>query len=168
MSGKWGLGYFNTDAPVGVRVWATPALGIDIGVGFESVENYWYDPETEPENPEKVNATSFWFEVGFPYIVFPSERANFFLRPGFQLGMIDDRNFGFWDDTGFDAKWTIMTFSLTPGAEVFIGENFAIEAGHGIALEITSQPDELGGESFTDIRTFDASLAYLGFHFYFK
>jgi hypothetical protein len=72
-----------------------------------------------------------------------------------------------------DAKWTKISILLTPGAEVFFGDNFSLEAGHGIAIDMLSVPDEEGipeyraGESETSIRSFDASVTYLGFHYYF-
>lgn len=32
--GKWGIGYFSTSAPVGVRRWVDESMGFDAGVGF--------------------------------------------------------------------------------------------------------------------------------------
>jgi hypothetical protein len=164
MTGKWGLGYFSSDAPVGARFWVNEKVGIDIGVGFEATQDMWSpDPGTVPES--KKTFTSFWVEAGVPFVVFPGDRANFFVRPGGQIAILDDRAYG----TGqLDETWTVITLSLTPGAEVFFGEHFSLEAGHGVALTITSPPDAVSSESFTDINTFDASVTYLGFHFYFK
>ena len=169
MTGKYGLGYFNSDAPVGARFWASERLGVDIGVGFESVQEMW-SPDPGNVDATKESFTSFWFEAGFPYVVFPGDRANFFIRPGVVLGILDDRVYGTVteDGNGLDETWTQITFSLTPGAEVFFGEHFSLEAGHGIQIQITTPPDAISDESFTDIKTFDASVTYLGFHFYFK
>jgi hypothetical protein len=167
MTGKYGLGYFHNDAPVGARIWATPKLAIDIGVGVEA-KNVWMLTATDTS---KETATSFWFEVGFPYVVIDGDRANFFIRPGFMMGMLDDRVYGTGD---LDKKWTLMSFSLAPGAEVFFGDHFSLEAGHGIAIDMLSVPDEDGipeyrrGETEMTIRSFDASVTYLGFHFYFQ
>ncbi|MBD3402670.1 hypothetical protein GF420_07225 [candidate division GN15 bacterium] len=168
MNRKYGLGYFNTDAPVGGRIWVSPTIGIDLGVGFEGKTIY---ESANGGDPEKSTATSFWFEAGVPIVVFPSERANFFIRPGVQVASLDNRIYG---EGPSDAKWTRITPSATLGAEVFFGDHFSLEAGHGIAVDITSVPDEDGitevrrGESETEFRTFDASIAYLGFHFYFR
>ncbi len=165
MTGKYGLGYFNTDAPVGARFWVAPKVGIDVGVGFKMEDVY------VGAQPEKQTASSFWIEAGVPFVIFPSERANFFVRPGVVLGLLDDRSYG----TGnLDSKWTLLSFSLTPGAEIFFGDHFSLEAGHGIALDMLMVPDEDGiptyrrGETETTVRSFDASVTYLGFHFYFK
>jgi len=173
MTGKWGLGYFSSDAPVGGRFWLNERVGLDVGVGFELTDTYVTNPNsTGPEDAQlKESATSFWLEVGAPIIVMPTERANFFLRPGVIFASLDDRAYG----TGeLDTKWTQVTLLATPGAEVFFGEHFSLSAGHGIAVDILSVPDEEGipefrrGESETNIRSFDASVTYFGFHFYFQ
>lgn len=173
MTGKWGLGYFSSDAPVGGRIWLNEKIGLDIGVGFEMRDQYVPNPNTTgPADAEmKESATSFWFEVGAPIVVMPTERANFFIRPGVVFAQLDDRTYG----TGvLDSRWTQITLLATPGAEIFFGDNFSLTAGHGIAVDILSVPDEDGipeyrrGESETTIRTFDASVTYFGFHFYFQ
>ena len=169
MEGKYGLGYFMSDAPVGGRFWATPQLGIDVGIGLES-KTVWMVP-VGGGDAEKESAMSLWFEIGFPYIVFPGDRANFFIRPGFQFAQLDDRVYG---SGGLDEKWTVMQFTIAPGAEVFFGEHFSLEAAHGIAIEMLSYPDDedaygsLAGESETNFYSFGAGVSYLGFHFYFK
>ncbi len=163
LSGRWGLGYFNTNAPVGVRYWATPEIGIDLGVGFDATQDMFQDTATGEW--KKQTALSFWFEGGLPYIVFPSERANFFVRPGVRVGILDDRIYGTGD---YDETWTVIVISLTLGGEVFFGDHFSLEAGHGVAVDLITPPEVVNEESFTDIHTFDASIAYLGFHFYFR
>ena len=168
MTGKWGLGYFSNDAPVGARFWVNEKVGVDLGVGF-SANGYVVSEGAPPDVTYSTEtATSFWVDLGVPYVVFPSDRANFFVRPGVVFGIIDDMDPDLGTQT-VDETWTQITVSLTPGAEVFFGEHFSLEAGHGIALDLTTPPDAInGGESTTDIRTFDASVTYLGFHFYFK
>ena len=162
LSGRLGLGYFNTDAPVGARYWVNEKVGLDIGIGFEGINDFYTDTSG---TTSKETATSFWVEVGVPFVVFPTERANFSIRPGVVFAQLDDRVYG---SGSLDEKWTRVTFSLMPMAEVFFGEHFSLEAGHGIMIDMISQPDALGGESFTDFSTFDASVTHLGFHFYFK
>ncbi len=146
MTGKWGLGYFSSDAPVGARFWTGPKLGIDVGVGFESMD---LGDET---------ASNFYIEAGLPYVVFPSERANFFVRPGVL--------FASFDELASTTK-SVIQITLAPGAEVFFGEHFSLEAAHGIAIQISSPHDD-NLDSSTDFGTFGASVTTLGFHFYFK
>ena len=162
MSGKYALGYFHSDAPVGIRYWLQPNLGIDLGFGFEAKD--------VTVGNDKETATSFWIDAGLPYVIMDTERANFFVRPGFMLSILDDRTYdpeGF-TATSYDETWTNMAITLTPGAEVFFGNNFSLEAGHGVKVNIMSPPDQVSDQSYTTISTFDASVTYLGFHFYFK
>ena len=157
MKGKYGLGYFNSDAPVGGRIWVSPKLGVDVGVGFEATDVMF--------EGTKESATSLWFEAGFPYVVFSGERANFFVRPGVMFGSLDDRVYG---TGGLDDTWSLLAVSGTLGAELFFGENFSLEAGHGIKVSTMTPPDEIGSESMTTISSFGADITYFGFHFYFK
>ncbi len=160
LAGKLSLGYFSGDAPVGFRYWATPKIGLDLGLGIEAKDVYF--------DGAKTSATSFWVDFGVPYIIWDRDRANFFIRPGAMIAVLDDRVYG----TGnLDETWTKLTFSLTPGAEVFFGDHFSLSAGHGIAIDMLSVPDAVGaprgGETETTIRSFDGSVSYFGFHYYF-
>src|SRR5512144_106814 len=74
MTGRLGLGYNNSDAPLGVRYWFNPKAGVDLGFGFDST-----DLGTK-------NATDYFFEVGVPYVVYGGEHANLFVRLGAQVG----------------------------------------------------------------------------------
>lgn len=149
MTGKFGLGYYVSDAPVGIRYWVTPKVGLDLGVGFEM------------KDLGSENANSFWFDVGIPYIVVGTERANLFVRVGATIGILDDRVYG---SGTLDKTWTDVVASLAPGAEVFIGDNFSLEASHGIGFEFKSPPE---GDSLFNVKTFGNGISSLGFHFYF-
>ncbi|UCC80899.1 MAG: hypothetical protein JSW64_05950 [Candidatus Zixiibacteriota bacterium] len=157
MTGKYGLGYFTSDTPVGGRYWFTSNLGVDLGVGFESLD----------QGDDKY--TNFYVGAGFPYVILDTERANFLVRPGFTFGSLDARPEGI----DSESKWTMFSITVMPVAEVFFGDHFSLQAGHGLEIEMLSYPDEpefgdLAGESRTNIRTLDGSVTYLGFHFYFK
>lgn len=149
MTGKFGIGYYVSDAPVGLRYWMTPKVGLDIGLGLDMTDL------------GDESATSYFFEVGIPYVVVGTERANFFIRPGVAFGILDDRVYG---SGTVDDTWTDITITLAPGAEVFFGDNFSLEASHGIGIQILSPPE---GDSLTNVSTFGAGVSELGFHFYF-
>ncbi|HEQ98355.1 MAG TPA: hypothetical protein ENO22_03325 [candidate division Zixibacteria bacterium] len=152
LTGRFSLGYFDSDAPVGFRYWVNDKIGLDLGLGFESVDL------------GEENGTSFWVEAGVPYVVYPTDRANFFIRPGVVFASLDNRVYG---SGPLDEKWTVFTILLTPGAEVFFGDHFSLQAAHGFALRITSPPDEISDESSTDFSSIAASVTTIGFHFYF-
>lgn len=157
VDGKIGMGYFNSDTPVGGRLWVSDKLGIDLGVGFNV------------EDQGSVNYTDFYVGAGLNYIVFNTDRANFMARLGGVIGQLDARPY----EIDSESKWTKIKISIMPVAEVFFGDNFSLSAGHGFELEMMSYPDEaefdtLAGETRTNIRTLDGGITHLGFHFYFK
>jgi hypothetical protein len=157
MSGKYGLGYINSNTPVGGRIWLNSSMGIDLGVGL-SMEDQGDDTYSD-----------MYFGAGFNYVIFDTPRANFMVRPGVVYGSLDARPYGIMSES----KWTMFSFTLMPVAEVFFGDHFSLAAGHGFEIEMISYPDEsefgaLAGESRTNIRTLDGGISYMGFHFYFK
>ena len=149
MTGKMGLGFNLSDAPIGIRYWFSPNVGLDAGIGVQS------------EDLGSTNATDFWVEAGLPYIVYGADQANLFFRVGAELGLIDER--------GSSNKQTHILVTIGPGAEVFFGDHFSLQAAHGIGIRIVkidnvTPPAE---DTFTDFVTFGASVTDLGFHFYF-
>ncbi len=160
MKGKFALGYYASDAPVAIRYWASDKVAIDAGLGLSMKEVA--DP-TASDSTATTSTFSFWFEAGVPYKVWDHERAHFFVRPGITIGILDDREFG----TGaLDETWTQVTGQLALGAEVFLTDNFSIDANHGFNIIFTSPPEDLG-DSTTDVGTFGNSITNVGFHFYF-
>jgi hypothetical protein len=158
MTGRFGLGYFTDNAPIGVRYWFSPRVGLDVGFGFSSVDGVPAVPATMP--PSTESAIDFTIEAGVPYIVHSSERANLFLRAGGLLSITDDRLRG----GTTDETWTTFDILLGPGAEVFFGDHFSLEASHGIRINIDSPPV---GDSQTSFGTVSGSISELGFHYYF-
>jgi hypothetical protein len=157
VDGKVGMGYFNSDTPVGGRLWVSDKLGLDLGLGFDVSDQ------------GSENYTDFYVGAGLNYILFEADRANFMARVGGVFGQLDARPYGI----NSDSKWTKFKISVMPVAEIFFGDNFSLSAGHGFELEMISYPDEtefdtLAGESRTNFRTLDGSISHLGFHFYFK
>ncbi len=157
MDGKYSLGYVTSEIPVGGRIWVTPMLGIDVGVGFSS-----HDLGDE-------NATDLYFGGGLNYIIVETDRANFMLRGGATFGILDGRPRGYMTEE----TWTSVAITIMPMAEVFFGDHFSLTAGHGFGIFMESFPEDdaygsLSGESRTDFRTLAGSIAQLGFHFYFN
>lgn len=156
---KFALGFSTSDAPVGIRYWAAEKVALDLGLGFQSQEVA--DPEGEAG--ETTNTMSFWIDLGVPYKVVDFERAHFFVRPGALIALLDDRAYG---SGGLDETWTVINFNLGLGAEVFLTDQFSVDAMHGFIVRYTSPPDDIG-DSTTDFGTFGASITEVGFHFYF-
>jgi hypothetical protein len=166
MTGKFSLGFHNSDAPIGGRYWFTPGAAIDLGVGFKSNEVVVEDPVSEQASTEST--MNFWLEAGVPFKLYDVDNAHFYARPAVLMGLLDDRDYG----TGAaDAKWTSIDLILSLGGELFFGEHFSVEATHGIKVNITSVPDDVkdsvGTDSFKSFETFGNNLTTIGFHFYF-
>ena len=70
--------------------------------------------------------------------IFYAERANFLIRPGVLFGNLDARPYGL----DSEEKWTRLGVSPMPVTEVFVGDCFPLEAGHGLEVEMNSYPDD--------------------------
>jgi hypothetical protein len=152
MSGRFGLGYYRSEAPIGFRYWLTSRIGLDIGIGIESVDE------------GSKRATSFWFEVGSPYVLYESKLTNFFLRPGILFKSLDDRVHG----TGrLEENWTEIEIQGYPGVELFYGEHFSAEVSHGLSFKILKLPEELTTDTFINYNTISNGITQIGFHYYF-
>jgi hypothetical protein len=149
---RFALGFYSSQAPISIRYWATDRVGIDVGAGFKS---------TDLDTASTVN---FWLETALPIQVFQGDRSHFYVRPGVIFGSLDDRDFG----TGeLDETWSEIQIYTTLGAEVFFGDNFSVEAAHGVVLKIVSPPDQVTSSSLTSFDTLGRGLTEVGFRFYF-
>jgi hypothetical protein len=161
MTGKFSLGFHNSDAPIGGRYWASNMVAIDAGVGFRSNEQI-------VDDEAKESTLSFWLEGGVPIKLYDADNAHFFVRPSAVLGLLDNRDYGVGSS---DAKWTSLDLVLSLGGELFFGDHFSVEATHGFKLNVTAVPDEVkedvGADGFTSFSTFGNNLTTIGFHFYF-
>ncbi|MFO7914208.1 MAG: hypothetical protein R6U43_00755 [Candidatus Krumholzibacteriales bacterium] len=160
MKGRFALGYYSSDAPLAMRYWATDNVAIDAGIGLSMIE---VAEPTESDSAATSSTFSFWFEAGVPIKIWDYERSHFFLRPGVIIGILDDREFG---TGGLDETWTQVIGQIALGAEVFLTDNFSIDANHGFNIIFTSPPDVVG-DSTMDVKTFGNSVTNVGFHFYF-
>jgi len=163
MTGKYGLGFWTEESAVGGRYWFGEKVGFDIGVGFMSEDSFVRDSEG---NMVDETASGFSFDAGLLYVVFPTERANFFVRPGIMYKSEDMAiPTGNDSETEFDAQ-TTFSGSFTLGGELFFGDNFSLSAGHGLRFMSISPAGD--GDSQTKFETFGSSITNIGFHFYFE
>lgn len=161
LSGRFSLGFHDSFAPIGIRYWQSELLAIDLGVGFVSNE---VPSPSETDSTRTANTANLWIEAGVPMKVYDRDRTHFYVRPGILLAVLDDRDFG----TGVvDDTWLSVDLKADLGAELFFGEHFSIEATHGVLLNITSPPSEIGGDSLINFKTFGRGLTEVGFRFYF-
>jgi hypothetical protein len=148
MKGLWGPGYFRAEAPVGVRVWMSPTLGLDLGLGFSSGDAGGED------------LTDYTVDLGLPIVMASAGDANFFVRPGV-LYTSDEDDFG--GTIGVDAT-TTTAISASLGVEYFFTERFSVQAAHGVFWASSEPPV---GDSSSQFATEDFGISNIGFHYYF-
>jgi hypothetical protein len=143
-TGTFGLGWYSPTAPVGGRIWVSPQIGIDIGLGFA--------------NDKALGAADsrLHVNVGIPVNVVTTEKVNFFIRPG-----VEYQTNSRLDAAGSMTGTTIVTADL--GAEWFVSDRFSLSAGHGVSVFQLSGSDDWG---ITALRAL--SFDNVGFHFYFE
>ena len=144
MTGRFGLGFVNSAAPVGGIYWLNEKVGINAGIGFVS------------EDQGEESATDFSIDFGVPFVIYnTSDRVNFYIRPGLLFQSLD---------AGEDTD-TRMLLSGSLMFEVFVTDDFSVSAAHGLAVEIYS-PGAEGADSMTDFNTFGRNWTNFGFFYY--
>lgn len=154
-----GLGFYNVEAPVGVRLWFPgQKLALDLGIGFNS-------------EPAAIDAsekeTRFAFDVGLPCVWHSWERVHALVRPGIlyqrqQIGFDAD---GTTPGIQFDTESaTTLDFLLGGEAEIFLADNVSVSAAHGISLR-RFDPG-FGADTETSFGTYGNNFTTIGFHIY--
>lgn len=141
--GTFGLGWYSASAPVGGRMWITPSLGIDVGLGFAD------------KNLLGSTNDRFHLNLGLPFNVIKTKQVNFFIRPGIEF-QTNARTVG----TEMKSKM-IITADL--GAEWFVTEQLSLSVGHGLQFEQLGGTEDTFGVSALRALSFEN----VGFHFYF-
>jgi hypothetical protein len=142
VTGRMGLGFVSTDAPVGLRYWVNEKIGIDGGIGFSS------------QDLGEETATSFVLNAGVPFIFNAAgDRVNFLIRPGLKYSSFE--------------TYSQIELSGALEFEVFVTDDFSVSAAHGIAIDMTN-PDDENLDSTTDFGLFGNNWTSFGFHYYLK
>jgi len=154
ITGKWGLGYFRPEAPIGARIWAGDKVGIDLGVGFVNTS-----PDVGDGN------TSYNIDLGLPYVIHNGDNVLFFLRPG----LLSSSN-GVDEDKGSNV--TTYNISGSLGVEYFFTPSFSLQVAHGVYFESANtknNTDPLNHIDRTDseFASEPFGISNIGFHYYF-
>jgi hypothetical protein len=166
--GVWALGYWNKNAPIGIRYQATDKMGVDLAFGFQTSKGI---DESSASTPEKTFNT-FDVDFGLPMNLKRTERANFFFRPGVTFQMVPY----YVGTSGTATKKTLnnLAVSGTLGAEWKVTDNLSLSVGHGIEWDKANgfvAPGDLFPAEVTKESTFGTralSLTDLGFRWYFR
>ncbi len=175
MKGRFGCGFNSSQAPIGARYWFSNTLGADLGIGFEAVR-FPKGKNTAEKAAEKEGANSFWIEAGIPFVVYPTEKANLMIHLSGLLGFEDDNRYEYHlPHLGDTITYTItghtstrFSIRLTPTVELWLTDNFSLQAGHGVEFQIVNPYKETKVDASYRFGTFAAPITEFGFHFYFK
>lgn len=171
--GKKGIGYYSSEAPLGVRYWMSDAMAVDVGVGL--------DMATKADNPNTPSAVedetlfNWAFDVGLPFVLHGEENMIVYFRPGITL--VGDNVFDSSATAQPNDKVYDIAFAggLSLGGEFFLGQfgwpNLSFSGQIGVNFNVVS-PGASGAEStFNFGSTFDdvsiVDTGSLGFHIYF-
>jgi len=174
--GLLGVGFFSSEAPVGIRYWSGPSTGFDLGFGFSSSSS---NPIQENGEAGTTSLVSYAIEAGYLKVISSDSNMLTYFRPGVMFAgeqMIVPEPVSACGTPGDEQKDTETRFSvsLMLGAELFMGkfgfDNLSF--GGGIGAAFTSVSPAGGGDSRSVISTVLADVsvvenAVLGFHFYF-
>lgn len=174
--GLFGLGFFTSEAPLGIRYWSGPSTGFDLGVGFDSSTK---NPIVENGEASTTSLVSYAVEVGYLKVIRSDSNMISFLRPGVKVAreqmIVPDTSTarGTSGDETKDTE-TRLSVSLMLGVELFMTKfGFGnLSFGGGVGAALTSVSPAGGGDSRVTIGTALADVsvvenANLGFHFYF-
>jgi hypothetical protein len=143
-AGQFGMGWYSPTAPVGGRVWVTPTIGIDLGLGYA-------DKNFLGSTNDRIHVN-----VGFPVDLVQTPSVNFFVRPGFEY-QTNSR-------TVANELKSSAIITADFGAEWAVTDQFSLSVGHGIELrQLGGQEDKWGLSALRAL-----GFENVGFHFYFK
>ncbi len=172
--GKIGVGYTNSNAPVGVRMWFSPQYAFDAGLGFIMRGNERDHEATDPD--DTTTTTDFALDLGFLAALYRGNNASLFGRVGLNF----DRDYADGREDDGDPVYSsveTLTISGMVGMELFLGAfgfpELALQGAVGLGFENVSPAERVGDEdSDWAMGTLSTgvsvvSTAQLGFHFYF-
>jgi len=173
-----GLGFHNTEAPIGVRWWfAGQKVGLDLGIGVTNIEAEdasSLGPGFDPDDPAVDDETIMgWaLDVGVPLVLRSWPKAHFMVRPGL---LFTSQEVPFDEDLAtpgvqFDTESeTSFAVRSELEGEVFLADNVSVSASHGLQFTSSTPADFPGfaeSESSTTFSTFGRNFTTVGFHWY--
>ena len=171
LTGKFALGYWNAEAPIGGRYVISKSTALDLGVGFAQA-SISDDPTTAAVGDEAKNM-QFHVAAGIPFTIVKREKVNFFVRPGVLFKFVPTYNQATLTDPYEKKTETETDVTAILGAEWFPTDDLSFSVGHG--LKLTSTKNVSANELTTgDLKSQSLvsgleaiDITSVGFHFYF-
>ena len=146
-TGRIGLGFVQSEAPIGGRYWFSEKVGVDLNFGIAS------------EDLGDESLTHWRIMGGLPInIQNVAERVHFNFLPAVEFA-----NFANPDPEDSD---TVITIFAMLEFEVDVTPDFTLGASSGLLFEIFSPGEPPDADSFTDWGTVGFNITNFGFHYY--
>jgi hypothetical protein len=161
-----GLGYRQTNTPIGARWWITPRVGADIGFGLDaSKESAEVDTNDDGIPDVRITDTlaEWTLNMGAPWAAWSNDYVRVLLRPGFEYHTEDD--FDSFLATGGRVKLNSYAVTGEVEVELNVWKDLTISASHGVEFR-SNKLDVPGAESFWTAGTTGTDFFRLGFFVY--
>jgi hypothetical protein len=149
MTGRIGLGFTSLDAPVGLRYWFTPRMGVDLGFGYHSFGDFG--------GGDRLN--NYTVAAALPINIHRvGDRVSFNFLPGVAYSKLEDVSSSYYPGKFID-------ISARLEFEVFVTQDLSVSAAHGVMVSIIN-PDDSTLDNVTDFNTTGSNLTEFGVHYY--
>jgi len=164
-SNRFALGLvFNDEAPVAMRAWFNPKVGLDVGLGINLRQVV--DERIIPQDPESTtNFLDLSFDLGLPVRVMRHERVDLIVRPGFAFRTRPEFTFSIEDPTVRAVETTLeLEMNGSIGFEYYPFEKASFGLFAGIAL-VQTRPGGVGSTSIR-VESLPKKAANFAFRYY--
>lgn len=149
--GSYAIGFMESDAPVGGRYMLSEKMGLDIGLGFISVDAEDEDNEGRASGDKHLAyaGTQFVLRAALPIALQSGDKVSLQVRPG--LGITSNSPDEGESDTAIDISGLLV-------AEWMMSNTISISGAHG--LRVALDPN--------NISTVGQGVTHFGVHYWLK
>lgn len=160
---------FNDEAPLSVRAWFNPKIGLDIGLGLRGrrVDDSSTISDSTPVPQTRVTLLDLSFDLGIPIRAIRKEKVDFILRPGFGVRARPNFEVSPVDPTIRSIETTIeLEMNGSVGFEYYPFERVGFSLQTGMALILTRTGGDISN-SVLHVQSFPAKKGVnFGFRYY--
>ena len=163
---RLGMGIaFNDEAPLSIRAWFNPKVGLDAGLGLRArrADDTTTITDSTPTPSERVTMLDLSFDLGIPIRILRKNKVDFILRPGF----------GFRTRPSFNEE-TPGVRSIETAVELEVNGSVGIEyypfekVGFSLQAGLALVTERTGGEISNTIIRFQSLPSKKGVNFAFR
>lgn len=158
---------FNDEAPVSMRAWFNPKVGLDIGLGLRGrrVDDSSTISDSTPTPQTRVMLLDLSFDLGIPIRAIRKEKVDFVFRPGFGVRTRPNFEVSPTDTTVRSIETTIeLEMNGSVGFEYYPFEKAGFSLHAGLALILV----RTGGDISNSILQLQSLPSKKGVNFAFR